>query len=650
MIKKILIGILVAAAIFATVYLIVDAASAHNGQYVELDLPAVNYLNYDDFFAANGSFQIASELPAISQNLAKVVGYDEDYFQSGSSLQIYPNFCQFYSTKINQHRYLKFMPLVPGDYILRYVVSNVSESTSANFRWRTNSADSWNNNPGDWSRPVTFHLDAGDQLEVKLFNHNGKEHFYNIWFYIVPVSIDTSAMKERDIMTEPYVNQIGKVVHKGNKYYQIQDPDYEDYYIDYTVLEQLGTELVTPDINYYYYKIFKTSGDRWRIMWRDQSALTNPLIYENGFFYVEEPAGAYYSEDTYETIAHALVALSSKKTKYSFDAIRRYENAYSSEAIEFFDPENNDLFWNYCPEEIFPGTFYKNFNPSHYDQLVSMVGSGLLSYNWRMPAAFSFQNYTEQIDLLPLELQRSMQRGFFQDLGSYFVGGYNKVTGWIRSTATTVYSQAENAYATVKSFVVDKTEHVVSTVESTWQTIENGASSFVTSVTTSSNQTFDDFRDVVMEVVKPSTGDAWWDSLYNLFDSVDGDKSPFRDIYLLFKDKFAFITDIQATVERLLSVFDTSTYAVQRPPVIYANFEESESEYFQGMGQVAVSDFSWYARYKPYVDTFLAAILWGFFLFRLYMRLPDIISGVGSAFDAYAEDAPKPRSKNKIGF
>ncbi len=90
--------------------------------------------------------------------------------------------------------------------------------------------------------------------------------------------------------------------------------------------------------------------------------------------------------------------------------------------------------------------------------------------------------------------------------------------------------------------------------------------------------------------------------------------------------KYGFVQSIIESGQALGNVFTSSTLADPEPPVIYMDLGAAEGEYDFG-GKVAVLDLSWYARYKPVVDQFLSALMWGFFLWRVYVRLPSIISG-----------------------
>ena len=66
------------------------------------------------------------------------------------------------------------------------------------------------------------------------------------------------------------------------------------------------------------------------------------------------------------------------------------------------------------------------------------------------------------------------------------------------------------------------------------------------------------------------------------------------------------------------------------PPVVYVHLEDSESEYIKG-GTVKFIDMSWYARYKPYGDVILSGFLWALFAWRMYLKIPGIINGVGGS-------------------
>lgn len=88
--------------------------------------------------------------------------------------------------------------------------------------------------------------------------------------------------------------------------------------------------------------------------------------------------------------------------------------------------------------------------------------------------------------------------------------------------------------------------------------------------------------------------------------------------------QFPFIQSIIATGEELKGAVSGSS----GPPVIYVDLGLAPSGDF-GRQKVLLTDFSWYEPYKQRVDTLLSAALWALFGWRMYLRLPSIISGEG---------------------
>ena len=82
------------------------------------------------------------------------------------------------------------------------------------------------------------------------------------------------------------------------------------------------------------------------------------------------------------------------------------------------------------------------------------------------------------------------------------------------------------------------------------------------------------------------------------------------------------------------------------PPVIYAHLQNAEGNYSWG-GTVAVLDMSFYERYKPLGDAVLSAALWCFFGWRIFVKLPGIISGVPGDIQtsAYVDDIERGSRK-----
>lgn len=74
------------------------------------------------------------------------------------------------------------------------------------------------------------------------------------------------------------------------------------------------------------------------------------------------------------------------------------------------------------------------------------------------------------------------------------------------------------------------------------------------------------------------------------------------------------------------------------PPVIYIDLGAFRGDYNIG-GRVPFLDLRWYAEYKPTVDIIISAFLWICFAWRMFLKLPGIISGMPGDFVAGSADA-----------
>ena len=97
------------------------------------------------------------------------------------------------------------------------------------------------------------------------------------------------------------------------------------------------------------------------------------------------------------------------------------------------------------------------------------------------------------------------------------------------------------------------------------------------------------------------------------------------------RDQFPFIDGIISTGE---AIRDGLSYAIE-PPEIWIDLGEATTDTF-GHKKYLITDFSWYAPYKPRVDALLSAALWAFFSWRVFVRLPSIIGGEGGQIESYA--------------
>lgn len=67
------------------------------------------------------------------------------------------------------------------------------------------------------------------------------------------------------------------------------------------------------------------------------------------------------------------------------------------------------------------------------------------------------------------------------------------------------------------------------------------------------------------------------------------------------------------------------------PPVIYIDLGAARGSYYLG-GVEPFIDLRWYAEYKPTGDALISALLWIAFIWRLFIKLPGIISGMPGDF------------------
>ena len=87
--------------------------------------------------------------------------------------------------------------------------------------------------------------------------------------------------------------------------------------------------------------------------------------------------------------------------------------------------------------------------------------------------------------------------------------------------------------------------------------------------------------------------------------------------------KFGFADGVIGALEVLVAMFNDLD---PEPPVIWIDLGASRGSFDIG-GKVKFVDMTWYAEYKPTVDQILSAFLWLWFVWRLALSLPGIISG-----------------------
>lgn len=97
------------------------------------------------------------------------------------------------------------------------------------------------------------------------------------------------------------------------------------------------------------------------------------------------------------------------------------------------------------------------------------------------------------------------------------------------------------------------------------------------------------------------------------------------------QDFFRFGDDITAAVTDLKEMlFGITPSPILRIPV----GKPASRKYDYGTGSYIIIDISWYAQYKQFGDKVVLAIAWALFLWRLYIKLPGIISGTEGSIAA----------------
>lgn len=149
--------------------------------------------------------------------------------------------------------------------------------------------------------------------------------------------------------------------------------------------------------------------------------------------------------------------------------------------------------------------------------------------------------------------------------------------------------------------------------------------------------------------------DAFVTSITNLIDSIisglsdlgtfllDGIKSLFLPSDGFFENevnelrsRFSFADSIIASASGLINIITASAAAdEQEPPsiVMDINIRGTTKE-------VTVIDMSWYEPYKRYGDMVLSGMIWVFFVWRVFVRLPGIIAGMAGTPDIPIPHAP----------
>lgn len=120
------------------------------------------------------------------------------------------------------------------------------------------------------------------------------------------------------------------------------------------------------------------------------------------------------------------------------------------------------------------------------------------------------------------------------------------------------------------------------------------------------------------------------------------DMAALADTVLEMRAEYPFFDAILATGQAIGNAISASS----GPPVVYVHLENDEGQFTYG-GTVAVLDMSFYERYKSVGDVVISSFMLLAFAWRVFVKLPGIISGVPGDVQVFQNVAGEDRRKKK---
>lgn len=111
------------------------------------------------------------------------------------------------------------------------------------------------------------------------------------------------------------------------------------------------------------------------------------------------------------------------------------------------------------------------------------------------------------------------------------------------------------------------------------------------------------------------------------------------------QEYFKFKDDMEAIIYE----FKRNIFGIKPSPILKIPIgKPSSKKYDYGTGNYIIIDASWYAKYKDFGDKIVLAFAWAFFIWRMFVGLPGIISGsvgglqsIGDAYTVYRKNSSK---------
>ena len=94
--------------------------------------------------------------------------------------------------------------------------------------------------------------------------------------------------------------------------------------------------------------------------------------------------------------------------------------------------------------------------------------------------------------------------------------------------------------------------------------------------------------------------------------------------------KFGFIDTIKNSINSLQTILSGLNSS---PKLESSNIE---SKYYSG--KLVIVDMSWYSPFKPYGDLVITGFVYLFFLWRIFVHVPNIIHGAGGDFSSISKE------------
>lgn len=181
---------------------------------------------------------------------------------------------------------------------------------------------------------------------------------------------------------------------------------------------------------------------------------------------------------------------------------------------------------------------------------------------------------------------------------------------------------------------VENIQNIKTTVKSISTSISGIGKTITTSISDALTDFWTDVKTAVLSIPDVLT-DIWeWiqtipqvlvDALVSVFVPAEGYLDAKVDTLLAnYTFLKSFYSDSNFLMRRLLGLGST-------PPVITIPLGNSNTSYSLG-NDVVFLDLSWYADYKPTVDSVLSALIWVLFVWKTFLKLPGLVRGLPGEF------------------